>query len=62
MQKHGLSFWYAAAFMFGAIQLVALPILIPSHILSVSVHGSRRCGVIVRGLEWFCGTADRVND
>ncbi|GAL17204.1 hypothetical protein JCM19235_5753 [Vibrio maritimus] len=36
MQKHGLSFWYAAAFMFGAIQLVALPILIPSHILSVS--------------------------
>ncbi|WP_112479592.1 hypothetical protein [Vibrio variabilis] len=36
MQKHGLSFWYAAAFMFGAIQLVALPLLIPSHILEVT--------------------------
>lgn len=36
MQKHGLSFWYAAAFMFGAIQLIALPLLIPSHILEVT--------------------------
>jgi predicted MFS family arabinose efflux permease len=36
MQKHGLSFWYAAAFMFGAIQLIALPLLIPSHILDVT--------------------------
>ncbi|MCW8346389.1 MFS transporter [Vibrio sp. ZSDZ65] len=34
--KQGLSFWYAAAFMFGAIQLVALPILVPSHIYQVS--------------------------
>ncbi|MCG9662846.1 Major Facilitator Superfamily protein [Vibrio mediterranei] len=36
MEKHGISYWYAAAFMFGAVQLVALPILIPSHIFEVT--------------------------
>ena len=34
--KQGFSFWYVAAFMFGAIQLVALPILVPGHIYQVT--------------------------
>ncbi len=36
MTKHGISFWYAASFIFGAIQLVALPILIPTYIYDLS--------------------------
>jgi predicted MFS family arabinose efflux permease len=36
MTKHGFSFWYAAAFIFGAIQLVALPILIPTYIYEMT--------------------------
>ncbi|GAL33428.1 hypothetical protein JCM19240_2124 [Vibrio maritimus] len=66
MQKHGLSFWYAAAFMFGAIQLVALPLLIPSHILEVTgsmVHAGAALSFV--GLSGFIApligsTVDRL--
>ncbi|MFC5080966.1 hypothetical protein [Vibrio thalassae] len=36
MEKQGMAYWYAAAFMFGAVQLVALPILIPSYIFTIT--------------------------
>jgi predicted MFS family arabinose efflux permease len=67
MQKHGLSFWYAAAFMFGAIQLIALPLLIPSYILEVTgsmVHTGAALSFV--GLSGFIApligsTVDRLN-
>ena len=35
-QKYGIEWWYTAHFVYGAIQLIFIPILVPTFVLSVT--------------------------
>jgi predicted MFS family arabinose efflux permease len=62
----GLSWWYAAPATFGGVQMVALPLLIPSHTFDLTGSASHSGGVLAMiGLAGFVapligGYADRA--
>ena len=46
MNKHGIAFWYASSFVFGGVQLVALPLLIPSYTFDLTGSMAHSGGVL----------------
>jgi MFS family permease len=54
LEKNGISFWYAAAFIFGGVQMVALPLLIPGYIYQLTGSMTHSGGALAMvGLSGF---------